>query len=201
VVYGEVQGGSVCSGLTTADDFFDHKWWIPPSDLPTFKSMPLEQNDLQHLKAAHGYIELGMFLEANAELEEIDPFCRVLPDVLYARLAIYQGLEKWEAMAAIANRLVEWNPNEPGYFVDLAYATRRAESLSAAHAILLRGEKLHPKEGTIQFNLACYETQLGNIEKAKQHLKNAIAIHPQFKMMALEDKDLEPLRASLVTDE
>jgi len=35
--------------------------------------MPLENPDHRHLRAAHGFIELGMFLEANAELEEIDP--------------------------------------------------------------------------------------------------------------------------------
>ena len=159
--------------------------------------MLAQDKDQQHLTAAHGYIELGMFLEANEELENIDAFCRSLPEVLNARLGIYYGLKKWEAMAAIANKLVEWNPSEPEYFVQLAYATRRTESLSAAQVILLRGEKLHPKEGTIQFNLACYETQLGNIEKAKQHLKQATTADPQFKMMALEDKDLEPLWESL----
>jgi tetratricopeptide (TPR) repeat protein len=155
--------------------------------------MPLEPPDQQHLEAAHGYIELGMFLEANEELENIDPYCRALPEVLNARLVIYQGLQKWELMAVVATKLVEWNPNEPGFFVGLAYATRRAKSVSAAHEILLRGEKLHPKEGAIQFNLACYEAQLGNIEKAKQHLKQATTLHPRFAMMALEDKDLESL--------
>jgi len=36
--------------------------------------MPLEGPDQFHLRPATGYIELGMFEEANAELEEIDPF-------------------------------------------------------------------------------------------------------------------------------
>ena len=45
-----------------------------PSD-----SMLLEDPDQLHLRAAHGYIQLEMFEEANAELEEIDPFCRHLP--------------------------------------------------------------------------------------------------------------------------
>ena len=35
-----------------------------------------------------------MFEEANAELEEIDPFCRHLPEVLLACVAIYHGLKK-----------------------------------------------------------------------------------------------------------
>ena len=38
--------------------------------------MPLEVAEEKHLRAAHGYIELGMFEAVNAELEEIDPFCR-----------------------------------------------------------------------------------------------------------------------------
>ena len=159
--------------------------------------MPLEPPDDQHLEAAHGYIELGMFREANEELEGIDAFCRSLPEVLHARLRIYHGLKKWEAMAAIANKLVEWNPSEPEYFVCLAYATRRLDSLEAARVILLRGEEIHPQEGTIQFNLACYESQLGNIEIAKEHLSRATLADAEFKLMALDDEDLKPLWDSL----
>jgi hypothetical protein len=108
--------------------------------------MPLENPDQLRLRAAHGYIELGLFEEANAELEEIDPFCRRLPDVLLARLAIYHGLKRWELLAVVAKKLAEWNPHEPGFFVELAYATRRAESIHAAHAILTRAADLHPAD-------------------------------------------------------
>lgn len=40
--------------------------------------MPLEGID-QYLQAAIGYAELGMFEEADSELDKIDPFCRALP--------------------------------------------------------------------------------------------------------------------------
>ena len=109
--------------------------------------MPFERADQQHLGSAHGYIELGMFKEANAELEEIDPFCRSAPEVLITRVIIYQALKKWDLMAIVAKKLVEWNPSEPGHFIDLAYATRRAESVRMAHAILTRGAGLHPNDG------------------------------------------------------
>lgn len=66
-----------------------------------------EQPDQQHLRSAHGYIVLGMCEEANAALEEIDPFRRALPEVLTARLGIYHGLNKWELMATVAKKLVE----------------------------------------------------------------------------------------------
>jgi hypothetical protein len=70
-----------------------------------------------------------LFEEANAELEEIDPFYRRLPETLLSRLAIYHGLEKWEPLAVVAKKLADRNPKEPGYFVELAYATKRAESI------------------------------------------------------------------------
>jgi len=155
--------------------------------------MPLEPPDQQRLKSAHGYIELGMWREANAELEEIDAFCRHLPEVLKARVRVYDGLQKWDAMQIIAIKLMRWNPNLPHWFILAAYATRRAESLEKAGKILIEGEQRHPKDGTIQFNLACYESQMGNLEKAKVHLKKATAAEPQFKQIALEDLDLEPL--------
>ena len=127
--------------------------------------MPLEGPDQLHLRAAPGYIELEMFEEANAELEEIDPFCRHLPEVLMARLAIYHGLKKWDLLAVVAKKLTEWNPKEPGFFVELAYATRRAESIHAAHAILTRAASLHPTDPTIQFNLACRRIRRSRSER------------------------------------
>jgi tetratricopeptide (TPR) repeat protein len=96
--------------------------------------------------------------------------------------------------------MVDWNPKEPGFFVELAYATRRAESIHAAHAILTRAAGLYPTDPTIQFNLACYEVQMGSIDQAKAHLKRATEIDAKFKLLALEDPDLEPLWASLATD-
>ena len=84
--------------------------------------MPLEVPDQLHLRAAAGYIELRLFEEANVELEGIDPCCRHLPEVLTARLAIYHGLKKWDLLAVVAKRLADWNPKEPGFFIEFAYS-------------------------------------------------------------------------------
>jgi len=40
----------------------------------------------------------------------------------------------------------------------------------------LNGESKFPKEAIIKYNLACYCCQLGEIEKAKNYLKNAFEI-------------------------
>ena len=41
---------------------------------------------------------------------------------------------------------------------------------------------------------------MGSIDWAKAQLKQAIEIDAKFRMMALEDPDLEPFWASLATD-
>ncbi len=99
--------------------------------------MPLEPPDQQYWQAAVGYVELGMFQDANDQLEKIDPFNRAAPEVLAVRLAIYRGLKKWELMQQIAKRLKEFEPDNVQWTVSLAYATRRAYSIDVAMEILL----------------------------------------------------------------
>jgi tetratricopeptide (TPR) repeat protein len=157
----------------------------------------LEESDEQHCQAAAGYVELGMFLEANTELDKIDPFNRAAPEVLSLRIAIYRGLEKWELMQEIAKRLADFQPDEIQWTISLAYATRRADSIRAAKEILLTAEPKFPKEAVIKYNLACYFCQTGDIQNAKNYLKEAFEIDLSWRMAALEDKDLKLLWESL----
>jgi len=77
--------------------------------------MPLEPPDRQYWQAAVGCVELGMFLDANDQLEKIDPFNRAASEVLALRIKIYCGLEKWELMAELATNCAElfgiWEAN------------------------------------------------------------------------------------------
>ena len=155
--------------------------------------MPLEPPDQQYWQAAVGYVELGMFGEADSELDKIDPFCRALPEILAVRLAIYRGLEKWELMQQIAKRLTQFQPDDNQWTISLAYATRRADSIEAAKEVLLNAEPKFPKEATIKYNLACYFCQTGDINAAKNYLKKAFQIDLDLRTAALEDEDLKPL--------
>jgi tetratricopeptide (TPR) repeat protein len=159
--------------------------------------MPLEPPDRQNLCVAEGYLELGLFLEANEELEKIDAFNRAAPEVLALRLRTYQGLKKWELMAEISKRLNEFEPNKVQWIISYAFATRRAVSIEVAKQILLKSASKFPKEAAILFNLACYDCQLGRIDSARDYLNQVFEIDAQWRLAALEDPDLEPLWQSL----
>jgi Tfp pilus assembly protein PilF len=81
--------------------------------------------------------------------------------------------------------------------ISLAYATRRAESIQAAKEILLNAEPRFPKEAVIEYNLACYFCQTGDLQNAKNYLKKAFKIDLNWRMAALQDEDLKLLWNSL----
>jgi tetratricopeptide (TPR) repeat protein len=159
--------------------------------------MPLPPEDQSRLTAAEGYITLGMFLEANAEIENVSAELRHLHEVLALRVQIYPALKKWALMETVARALATSAPSNPKWVALWAYATRRADSLATAKKILTDACERHPDSALVLYNLACYQAQLGELEDAKMRLTLAVKIDPQFREIALEDDDLKPVWDSL----
>jgi tetratricopeptide (TPR) repeat protein len=150
-------------------------------------------NDHIKLLATEGYFELGMFIDAAAQIEEIDPEKRSDSEVLALRLRIYSKLQMWVAMQAVARVLALRDPDNVQWTISWAYATRRADWLDAARIILLNAVERQPNVAIFHYNLACYECQLGNLDVAKSRLKRALELGPRYRKMALEDEDLKAL--------
>jgi tetratricopeptide (TPR) repeat protein len=155
--------------------------------------MPLSADQQIFLTAAQGFVGLKMYLEANDELERIDPFVRYLPEVLAVRLDIYRALEKWELMQAVAKKLAECEPDEVQWIVAWADATRNSDSLEAGRRILMDALENHENAAVLHFNLACFDCQLGDVEGAKASLKSCFELDRGMRLKALNEPDLEPI--------
>ena len=116
--------------------------------------MPLEPENERLLVAAQGFLELGLPLDANEEIENIDPDVRHVPEVLAVRVQVYRALEKWELMRTVAKKLREYDRENSHWPILWAFATRRAESIRSTREILTTAWKIHDKEPMILFNLA-----------------------------------------------
>ena len=157
--------------------------------------MTIDPHFLQRrLLAASGFAELSLFQEAVQELEELPEVSKELPTVLVVWLEIYQHWQKWSEAESVALRLLEMEPGEPGWPIALAYAIRRARGLVFAKEILLQAGDKFPNCGIIQFNLACYAAQLGQLDEARQRLSRAVQLDQEFASMAKTDADLGPIR-------
>jgi tetratricopeptide (TPR) repeat protein len=153
----------------------------------------LPQRRLSH---AQGYLGLGMVAEAAAELEQLSESEADTPAAVAVRLAVLHGQHDWPALRDLAGRLIGRGQADAGIWVTWAYATRRADSLAAAEAILTRAEQLHPEEPTIQFNLGCYASLRGDLRTARRRVARAIALDGEFAALAATDPDLAALRAA-----
>jgi tetratricopeptide (TPR) repeat protein len=147
----------------------------------------------QRLLVAEGYIDLGMYREADAELRQLDPACFALEETLMLQLCAYAGQQKWKETHELANTLAEQDPENPQWAIWSASAACRVKSVEAAKGILLDALVSHPDNANIHYNLSCYETRLQHFYKAQRHLARAIQLDPRFKLVALDDADLEPL--------
>jgi tetratricopeptide (TPR) repeat protein len=175
--------------------FLPSKFHFFPHRGPGMK--PLEPPDSHYLSAAIGWLGLGNVAEAGAELEKIAPQFQSHPDVLAVQFDIHAAAGKWDAAAEIAGTLTRLEPEQPGAWISLAYATRRKTGggIPQARAILIQAQRTFPKEQIIAYNLACYDCQLGDLDAAKVWLDKACTLGDarKIKHMALQDPDLEPL--------
>lgn len=149
---------------------------------------------LRKLHYAEGYLTLGMKAEAAEALAEIAETEQDATPVLHLRAALLLERSEWAGAAELLTRLCEREPTLARHWIQRAYATRRHTGIDEAREILLHGLRIHPREPTIHFNLACYEAQLGRLDTAKTYLEAACRLDEDFVAMARTDPDLEPLR-------
>lgn len=131
---------------------------------------------------------------AGDAIEEIEEESQSLPVAFFSlRYSIYSALGRWNLAEAAARQLVLSTPTVPEFWVNWAHAARRSLKIEDARRILLEAERHHPQYGTIQFNLGCYSCVLGDNDEAKRQVSAAISLDSQFRALALDDQDLQPL--------
>jgi predicted Zn-dependent protease len=160
-------------------------------------SPELDAADRHHLDAAEGWLGLGDWKSADDELTQISSAMRAHPDVLRARWDVYAKAKIWEGAAEVAKVFLERFPESPFGWLHTAYALHELKHTSEAREVLLKVEARFKEDWHIHYNLACYAAQLSKPEEAIEHLKRAVALNAQARGYALEDRDLEPVRAQI----
>ena len=145
------------------------------------------------LTYANGYRELGMFKDALEELSQLTEALANRIETLQMRLAILIDAKDWAPATCTAQELVIREPSDPGHLVNLAFATRRSQTMDEAQAILTDAAKRFPKVAIVHYNLGCYACQKQAFESAKVFLAKAFSIDPTFLDTAKSDEDLRSL--------
>src|SRR4051812_29719013 len=100
------------------------------------KELPWQ--DVHRLEAAEGWLGLGIWREANAEIEQIFPELQDHPTVLRVRLAICDAACHWDQAVVVATALTKATPEDPKVWLHRSFAlhelkrTREARDSLAA---------------------------------------------------------------------
>jgi tetratricopeptide (TPR) repeat protein len=144
-----------------------------------------------------GYLGLGMFAEATAELEGIAAAEQLLPVVRSLRVDLHIAQKQWKRTVVVAGELARAHPALENAWIGWAYALRELQRVQEARAVLVAAEPHHGKTSAVlHYNLACYDSLLGALKSAKTRLAKACRMDEQFKAAAREDPDLAALRAA-----
>ena len=149
------------------------------------------------LQPFYGYLELGLYDDANEELESLPNELKTRPQVLLARLDLLMTLKKWEESVLLGQSLYGIWPKHFDFWFRTAFCLHEMKRTIEARQTLLNAPVPIRDIALYSYNMACYEAQLGDVKQAKELLKVACEKEPNFRQQALDDPDLKPVWASI----
>jgi predicted Zn-dependent protease len=151
----------------------------------------------QKIRAAEGYVELGMYDDALAELDELDPAQQDILEALRMRVEIVLRKRDWKTALRFSLIACQLYPNESPGFIHAAFCLHELGRTEEAKQTLLDGPAKLLDEPVYYYNLGCYDAVLGNLNQAKAYLRASFRLDKSFRNMAKNDPDLERIRDEL----
>jgi Flp pilus assembly protein TadD len=146
----------------------------------------------KHFERAQGWLLLENYAAAERALRLIPAAFRARSEVAQFRAQLHLSAGRWARAVPLLRKLLKQDPTEPQYWVSLAFAVRRAESITAAEKILREARERFPQEAVIWFNLACYAAQQDRLPDAHNLLREAVRREAAYRELAKRDSDLVP---------
>lgn len=147
--------------------------------------------------AAQGYVELGLYEEAQAELAPLPEGMHSRVDVVEIMLLCLMGAHRWAEALALATKLCTQEPMEPGGFIHAAFCLHELHRTADAVDVLSRGPATLRAKPVYYYNMGCYHACLGQLDKSLVYLKRAFEMDGELRQHAKKDRDLDCLRAQL----
>ncbi|GAB4239395.1 MAG: hypothetical protein OHK005_00810 [Candidatus Methylacidiphilales bacterium] len=145
------------------------------------------------LRAAEGYLNLGMIREAWEEVEALPERLRARPETLILMARILRACGRWSEAIELSRVGSEAYPNVFEFYFLRASVLEERGRFQEARETLLEGPSALRMTDWFHYNLARYEASLGNLDTARRELKQAIAINRRLRELARKDPAFQAL--------
>lgn len=132
------------------------------------------------LSFARGYLELGMTREAARELDQLDLDDKCRSEVLDLRIQVLLARRHWRKADQLARAAIRMFPGLIEFYRHAANACEARGDLAGAKRTWCSVPSLFHQSGYFHYKIAGYEAQLGNADRAEEHIALALRLDPSI---------------------
>jgi tetratricopeptide (TPR) repeat protein len=158
-------------------------------------SKPTSRDRLvRKLASAEGYLELEMPEKAMEILESRPTWGTLQFEASLLTGEALRLLQRYREALSPLERAAALRPGHIGVAIALGWCYKRTHRLAQAIDALERAERAHPDEPLIHYNLACYWSLAGNLERALVELGMALDLDGDLRDKIAGESDFDALR-------
>ena len=149
---------------------------------PHIESPTVEDQRLRWtLSFASGYLKLGMVREAARELESLKTSDLCQSDVIDLRIQIMLIRRHWRLAQKLAGAAMRMFPGMLEFYRHAAVASEARGDPAEAKRIWCSAPTLFHQSGYFHYKIAGYEAQMGNPDRAQEHIALALRLDPAIE--------------------
>ncbi|MEZ5278738.1 MAG: hypothetical protein R3F07_20320 [Opitutaceae bacterium] len=148
-----------------------------PQENPSLESASLRWS----LSFASGYLALGMVRDAARELGKLPLSEKCRSEVIDLRIQVMLARKQWKQAYRLACIAMRMFPGLIGFYRQAALACEARGNPAEAKRIWCSVPSLFHQSGFFHYKIAGYEAQLGNTDRAQEHIALALRLDPDIE--------------------
>lgn len=148
------------------------------------------------LHEAEGYLEIDLPNHSLQILESRSDWPGLQFEACLIKGEALRRLERFREAIAPLEISASLRPSDSRVALALGWCYKRTNRLAQAIDTLDRVRRHHPDNALIHYNLACYWSLAGNLERALDELHSALDLEPELRNKVAEEPDFQRLRGN-----
>jgi tetratricopeptide (TPR) repeat protein len=153
-----------------------------------------DKRQKRHLRAAEGFLSLGMPDHALDALKQISDPAEATVDLYLLRGDALRAKQEHELALACFQQAHELSSTSLEALMGMAWCHKRLDRLDQSIDCMRQAYQAHPTIPVVLYNMACYYSLAGNKEQALSWLGRALRMSPSLGKLVADESDFDPLR-------
>lgn len=143
------------------------------------------------LVEAEGWLELGVPRNSLKALSRIEFPENETCLILRARVRVLLHLRRWRQANSLSRIAMERFPDDPHIVAQKAFTLEQLGRAKKAIKVIMSTPEPIRVSGILHYNIACYESLLGDRVIAEKLIERAISMNAKMRKLARSDDDLK----------